>query len=121
MLVQLERKDNSANSGVDTATRGKLAFQLQKICKELQLDTQTATNEEDILDLIINKMTEIVQNNSNSVDMIKPIIDSLLELTEQQKLLVSKIEKAFNEVINYCCKLFLTISNYFLLFLAISK
>lgn len=83
--------------------RGKLAFQLDKISKALHVKADSACNEEDVLDLIMDVLNKTLAAHpdlpSRSIDII---LKDVGEVNSQQRNILEQIENSFFEVIcNY--------------------
>jgi hypothetical protein len=90
------------------ADRSKVVFQLDKICRDLQINLDGVENEKEIMDLVISHLNECMKDTRtrsmllNSPKILKNLTeDSVLNLSEQRKEIVDRIVITLFEVIPF--------------------
>lgn len=95
-----------------SSARGRLAFQLDKICKALDVRTEDLQNEVDVIELLHHTVSSFFTKSDN-VEMLKNpprILEHISSLTEEQIQLTNKINEAFYGV-NYESSTEFTVNN----------
>lgn len=90
------------------ADRSKVVFQLDKICRDLQINLDGVENEKEIMNLVISHLSECLKDARtrsmllNSPKILKNITEeSLRNLSEQRKEIVDRIVISLFQVIPF--------------------
>jgi hypothetical protein len=88
------------------ADRSKVVFQLDKICRDLQINLDGVENEKEIMNLVISHLTECMKDTHTRSMLLNPpkILKNLtgasaLNLSEQRKEIVDRIAITLFQVI----------------------
>ena len=87
----------------DVGDRSKSIFQLEKICRDLQVDSEGLGHEDDIIEKVTTRITECLENIpqmllQNPPKVLQRLIDEGGNLTNQQIDLMTRIEDHFYQV-----------------------
>ena len=88
--------------------RSKSIFQLEKICRDLQIASEELEKERDIITLVNNQISLCLMNIpqtllQNPPRVLQRLVDEKRSLSDQQKDLLSRIEESFYQVRHPTC------------------
>lgn len=99
-MFQSERLRLLKNAQSNPTGRGRLVFQLDKICKILNIPTFNLENEVDVIEQIYQTVSSLFQQNGN-VELLKnppKILAHIRTLNEEQIRLTNSINEAYYAV-----------------------
>eukprot|EP01034_Spumella_vulgaris_P029905 gene29905-37036_t len=97
--IQSDRLTERKLSASTANCKGKIAFTLDKICKELDINTEKLSSVSDVLDTITASITTLFANPEYVAVLKSPprILAHIAALNQQQEELINSVTGAFYE------------------------
>lgn len=88
----LAHNKNKTKRSEEAGNRGIISFQLEKICKDLDLDTEDLTNEIDVLNLVHKKVEQSIELITLPILQSPPKILENITIDSRKAAILTKIE-----------------------------